>query len=57
MGFVCVFQFSELALQAAILYYGGYLVVTSQMTSGDLIAFFIYLLNLGECLEVFALFY
>ncbi|KAF3696191.1 ATP-binding cassette sub-family B member 9 ATP-binding cassette transporter 9 [Channa argus] len=42
---------SELALEVAILYYGGHLVVTSQMTSGALISFFIYLLELGDCLE------
>ncbi|KAK2837724.1 hypothetical protein Q5P01_014936 [Channa striata] len=42
---------SELALEVAILYYGGHLVVTSQMTGGALISFFIYLLELGDCLE------
>lgn len=57
MFFVCVFQISELALQVAILYYGGHLVVTNQMSSGDLIAFFIYMLELGESLEVYYQFY
>lgn len=57
MFFVCVFQISELALQVAILYYGGHLVVTNQMSSGDLIAFFIYMLELGESLEVCYQFY
>ncbi|CAL8347627.1 unnamed protein product [Lota lota] len=42
---------SELALQVAILYYGGHLVVTGQMSGGTLIAFVIYELELGECLE------
>ncbi|XP_070690349.1 ABC-type oligopeptide transporter ABCB9 isoform X1 [Pempheris klunzingeri] len=42
---------SELALEVAVLYYGGHLVVTSQMSSGALISFFIYMLELGECLE------
>nr|XP_020492035.1 ATP-binding cassette sub-family B member 9 [Labrus bergylta] len=42
---------SELALEVAILYYGGHLVVTGQMSSGALISFFIYMLDLGECLE------
>lgn len=42
---------SELALQVAILYYGGHLVVTGQMTGGTLISFVIYELELGECLE------
>uniref|UniRef100_A0A7N6BKH8 ABC-type oligopeptide transporter ABCB9 n=1 Tax=Anabas testudineus TaxID=64144 RepID=A0A7N6BKH8_ANATE len=42
---------AELALEVAILYYGGHLVVTGQITSGALISFFIYLLELGECLE------
>lgn len=50
--FVCVFQISELALEVAVLYYGGHLVVTGQMSSGALISFFIYMLELGECLEV-----
>ncbi|XP_076027096.1 ABC-type oligopeptide transporter ABCB9 isoform X2 [Genypterus blacodes] len=45
---------SELALELAILYYGGHLVLTSQLSSGDLTAFFIYVLELGECLESIA---
>jgi len=49
---VWVFQVSELGLQVAILYYGGHLVVTGQMSSGTLIAFIIYELELGECLDV-----
>ncbi|XP_008292853.1 ABC-type oligopeptide transporter ABCB9 [Stegastes partitus] len=42
---------SELALEVAILYYGGHLVVTGQMSSGALLSFFIYMLEMGECLE------
>uniref|UniRef100_A0A671Q422 ATP-binding cassette, sub-family B (MDR/TAP), member 9 n=1 Tax=Sinocyclocheilus anshuiensis TaxID=1608454 RepID=A0A671Q422_9TELE len=42
---------SELALQVAILYYGGHLVVTKQMSGGTLISFIIYELELGEALE------
>ncbi|KAM7416922.1 hypothetical protein PAMA_018819 [Pampus argenteus] len=45
---------SELALKVAILYYGGYLVVSRQMSSGALISFFIYVLELGDCLESIA---
>lgn len=45
---------SELALELAILYYGGHLVLTNQMSSGALISFFIYMLELGECLESIA---
>ncbi|XP_053466609.1 ATP-binding cassette sub-family B member 9 [Ictalurus furcatus] len=45
---------SELALQVAILFYGGHLVVTDQMSGGTLISFFIYELELGECLESIA---
>ncbi|XP_013870166.1 ABC-type oligopeptide transporter ABCB9 [Austrofundulus limnaeus] len=45
---------SELALEVAILYYGGHLVLTGQMSSGGLIAFFIYMLELGECFESIA---
>lgn len=50
---MCVLQISELGLEVAILYYGGHLVITNHMSSGDLIAFFIYMLELGESLEVF----
>ncbi|XP_041955795.1 ATP-binding cassette sub-family B member 9 [Alosa sapidissima] len=42
---------SELALQVAILFYGGHLVITGQMSGGTLISFVIYELELGECLE------
>ncbi|KAI7812512.1 ATP-binding cassette sub-family B member 9 [Triplophysa rosa] len=42
---------SELALQIAILFYGGHLVVTNQMSGGTLISFIIYELELGEALE------
>ncbi|AWP06471.1 putative ATP-binding cassette sub-family B member 9 [Scophthalmus maximus] len=45
---------SELALEVAVLYYGGHLVITGQMSSGHLISFFIYMLELGECLESIA---
>ncbi|KAM6930812.1 ABC-type oligopeptide transporter ABCB9 [Xenentodon cancila] len=45
---------AELALEVAILYYGGHLVVTGQMSSGALISFFIYMLELGESLESIA---
>lgn len=56
IGFLCVFQISELALELAVVYYGGHLVINGQMSSGTLISFFIYVLELGECLEVFNLF-
>ncbi|XP_050967098.1 ATP-binding cassette sub-family B member 9 [Labeo rohita] len=49
--FVWSSYISELALQVAILYYGGHLVVTNQMTGGTLISFIIYELELGEALE------
>ncbi|XP_051960517.1 ATP-binding cassette sub-family B member 9 [Xyrauchen texanus] len=42
---------SELALQLAILFYGGHLVMTNQMSGGTLISFIIYELELGEALE------
>ncbi|XP_072520973.1 ABC-type oligopeptide transporter ABCB9 [Salminus brasiliensis] len=45
---------SELALQVAILFYGGHLVVTGQISGGTLISFIIYELELGECLESIA---
>ncbi|XP_065106155.1 ABC-type oligopeptide transporter ABCB9-like [Paramisgurnus dabryanus] len=42
---------TELGLQITILFYGGHLVVTNQMTGGTLISFIIYELELGEALE------
>uniref|UniRef100_A0A3B4BCQ1 ABC-type oligopeptide transporter ABCB9 n=1 Tax=Periophthalmus magnuspinnatus TaxID=409849 RepID=A0A3B4BCQ1_9GOBI len=45
---------SEVALELAVLYYGGHLVVSGQLSSGALISFFIYMLQLGECLESMA---
>ncbi|MEQ2174223.1 hypothetical protein GOODEAATRI_005644 [Goodea atripinnis] len=45
---------SELALEVAVLYYGGHLVLTGQLSSGGLISFFIYMLELGECFESIA---
>lgn len=53
---LCLFQISQLGLEVAVIYYGGHLVISNQMTSGELIAFFIYVLELAECLEVFHLF-
>ncbi|XP_058512710.1 ABC-type oligopeptide transporter ABCB9 [Ochotona princeps] len=40
-----------LVVQVSILYYGGHLVITGQMTSGNLIAFIIYEFVLGDCME------
>ncbi|XP_053276299.1 ATP-binding cassette sub-family B member 9 [Pleuronectes platessa] len=45
---------SEFGLEVAVLYYGGHLVISGQMSSGDLISIFIYMLELGECLESIA---
>uniref|UniRef100_A0A8C9XKQ0 ABC-type oligopeptide transporter ABCB9 n=1 Tax=Sander lucioperca TaxID=283035 RepID=A0A8C9XKQ0_SANLU len=50
-GYMWSSSISELALEVAILYYGGHLVITGQMSSGSLISFFIYMLELGECLQ------
>lgn len=47
-------SFSEVALEVSVLYYGGHLVVSGQISSGTLIAFFIYMLELGDCLESIA---
>lgn len=49
------FQIAQLGLEVAVIYYGGHLVISNQMTSEGLIAFFIYVLELAECLEVFEL--
>ncbi|KAK6306164.1 hypothetical protein J4Q44_G00230890 [Coregonus suidteri] len=45
---------SELILEVAVLYYGGHLVVTEQMSGGGLISFILYELELGECLKSIA---
>uniref|UniRef100_A0A673W4D4 ABC-type oligopeptide transporter ABCB9 n=1 Tax=Salmo trutta TaxID=8032 RepID=A0A673W4D4_SALTR len=45
---------SELVLEVAILFYGGHLVVTEQMSGGGLVSFILYELELGECLESIA---
>ncbi|XP_054630293.1 ATP-binding cassette sub-family B member 9 isoform X1 [Dunckerocampus dactyliophorus] len=45
---------SELALEVTVLSYGGHLVVTGQMESSELISFFIYMLEMGECLASIA---
>ncbi|KAI4894315.1 hypothetical protein NFI96_023094 [Prochilodus magdalenae] len=50
----CMSTLSELALQVAILFYGGHLAVTGQISGGTLISFIIYELDLGECLESIA---
>ncbi|KAG6934694.1 ATP binding cassette subfamily B member 9 [Chelydra serpentina] len=41
-----------LVVQVSILYYGGHLVISGQMTSGNLISFIIYEFVLGDCMEV-----
>ncbi|XP_030075698.1 ABC-type oligopeptide transporter ABCB9 [Microcaecilia unicolor] len=43
--------FTQLVLQISILYYGGHLVISKQMTSGNLISFIIYEFLLGESME------
>ncbi|XP_015422743.1 PREDICTED: ATP-binding cassette sub-family B member 9, partial [Myotis davidii] len=40
-----------LVVQVSILYYGGHLVISGQMTSGNLISFIIYEFVLGDCME------
>lgn len=50
---VCAwFQLTLLIVQVSILYYGGHLVISEQMTSGNLISFIIYEFVLGDCMEV-----
>ncbi|MGH0156734.1 UNVERIFIED_CONTAM: hypothetical protein FKN15_032067 [Acipenser sinensis] len=46
-----VLKLTVLALQVSILYYGGHLVVSGHLTSGNLISFIIYELELGDCME------
>lgn len=45
-------QLTLLVVQVSILYYGGHLVISGQMSSGNLIAFIIYEFVLGDCMEV-----
>ncbi|XP_063000463.1 ABC-type oligopeptide transporter ABCB9 [Elgaria multicarinata webbii] len=40
-----------LIVQVSILYYGGHLVISERMTSGNLISFIIYEFVLGDCME------
>ncbi|XP_058547616.1 ABC-type oligopeptide transporter ABCB9 [Neofelis nebulosa] len=40
-----------LVVQVSILYYGGHLVISGQMTSSNLISFIIYEFVLGDCME------
>ncbi|XP_006894701.1 PREDICTED: ATP-binding cassette sub-family B member 9 [Elephantulus edwardii] len=40
-----------LVVQVSILYYGGHLVISGQLTSGNLISFIIYEFVLGDCME------
>ncbi|XP_053309964.1 ABC-type oligopeptide transporter ABCB9 [Spea bombifrons] len=43
--------FTQVVLQICILYYGGHLVISGQMASGNLISFVIYEFLLGDCME------
>ncbi|KAM7050415.1 ABC-type oligopeptide transporter ABCB9 isoform 1-T3 [Molossus nigricans] len=38
-------------VQVSVLYYGGHLVISGQMTGGNLVSFVIYALALGDCME------
>uniref|UniRef100_H3DNF2 ABC-type oligopeptide transporter ABCB9 n=1 Tax=Tetraodon nigroviridis TaxID=99883 RepID=H3DNF2_TETNG len=54
LAYACYAWFSSLAqlgMEVAVIYYGGHLVISNQMRSGDLIAFILYVLELAECLE------
>ncbi|XP_042525009.1 ABC-type oligopeptide transporter ABCB9 isoform X3 [Dipodomys spectabilis] len=52
MSYVWGSGLTLLVVQVSILYYGGHLVISGQMTSGNLIAFIIYEFVLGDCMEV-----
>uniref|UniRef100_A0A3B3U4H1 ATP-binding cassette, sub-family B (MDR/TAP), member 9 n=1 Tax=Poecilia latipinna TaxID=48699 RepID=A0A3B3U4H1_9TELE len=43
LAYAC-YMWSKLALEVAVLYYGGHLVLTDQLSSGGLISFFIYII-------------
>ncbi|XP_048199028.1 ABC-type oligopeptide transporter ABCB9 isoform X3 [Perognathus longimembris pacificus] len=51
MSYVWGSGLTLLVVQVSILYYGGHLVISGQMTSGNLIAFIIYEFVLGDCME------
>ncbi|XP_078083789.1 ABC-type oligopeptide transporter ABCB9 [Mustelus asterias] len=44
-------KFFQVTLQLAIVYYGGYLVLTDQITSGELISFTFYQMMLSDALQ------
>ena len=49
---VLVFQFFELFLVVATLYYGGHLVLDDILTGGHLVSFILYQMELGFAIEV-----
>ncbi|XP_043924853.1 ABC-type oligopeptide transporter ABCB9 [Protopterus annectens] len=49
--FVWCSKIAQLALGVIILFYGGHLIMSGHMSSGNLISFIIYELELGECME------
>ncbi|XP_028622056.1 ATP-binding cassette sub-family B member 9 isoform X4 [Grammomys surdaster] len=51
MSYVWGSGLTLLVVQVSILYYGGHLVISGQMSSGNLIAFIIYEFVLGDCME------
>uniref|UniRef100_H3B2B9 Transporter 1, ATP binding cassette subfamily B member n=1 Tax=Latimeria chalumnae TaxID=7897 RepID=H3B2B9_LATCH len=51
-GFMWTNNLSSLALKVSILYYGGCLVTSSDVTSGDLVAFVLYELQFTSAIEV-----
>ncbi|XP_069071065.1 ABC-type oligopeptide transporter ABCB9 [Pleurodeles waltl] len=44
-------SFTQLVLQFSILYYGSHLVISGQITSGNLVSFIIYIFLLGDCMQ------
>ncbi|XP_078523706.1 ABC-type oligopeptide transporter ABCB9 isoform X2 [Lissotriton helveticus] len=44
-------SFTQLVLQFSILYYGSHLVITGQISSGNLVSFIIYIFLLGDCMQ------
>ncbi|ESO84652.1 hypothetical protein LOTGIDRAFT_179605 [Lottia gigantea] len=50
-GYVISNEVFELILTIATFYYGGHLVITDQLTAGNLVSFILYQIQLGECLD------
>ncbi|XP_069475738.1 ABC-type oligopeptide transporter ABCB9 [Ambystoma mexicanum] len=49
--FTCTTILTQLLLQFSIVTYGAHLVISNQMSSGNLVSFLIYIFLLGDCMQ------